>query len=319
MEEFNFEAPDIGQLPVLNVADLLEMWPQVLSTIIVVVVAMAVTWGVRWLFKPDNPWFDQDEDGYRSSAAVKGTLLGPLIVWICTWLIVVSMVWEANMSVVLASLSFVFLGVGFALRSIIGNFFAGLISLFDGAYTEGSLIQLSDGTIGFVRKVGWFSTDIQTHSKVVSVPNDNLKSEAIVNFDLKSGFRGEEVLIGIDDIRWGDNSLPENRRVNAENVGAIIDRVLGTGEFDLTHDRFGNSVEAIERADWSWHEIHGDAVVLAIRVWCATPLAYFRARGRCLKLVMEAFDQAGISYGYTTFLATKAWKSFKATEDPFLF
>lgn len=312
------ETPDLSgiDIPVLGVTDIVNYWPQLLSTLIILIVTLLLNAAIRWLFAKDNRWLDRDADGFRTPFAVKGSLLAPLALWAIAWFATLNVVWGANWTIVVASLSPVFLGVGFALRSVISNFFGGLISLFDGAYSEGNLIQVGND-IGFVTGIGWFSTTIQTHSKAVDVPNDVLKSSEIINYSKKPGFR-DSVIVAWDDARWGDLSLTDSQRVTADSIQAICDRLLGTGKFDVSHDRKGVPLERPEKADWSFESIHSDAITAEFRIWATDPLSWIKVRHQFLLDFMTLMDQEGISYGYTTYLGSKAGFVLKKPTDDFL-
>ncbi len=73
--------------------------------------------------------------------------------------------------------------VAMALQETLSNFFAGLYLLADRPIRAGDFIQLDSGQEGYILRVGWRSTSIQSLVKnLVVVPNATLAKAVITNF-----------------------------------------------------------------------------------------------------------------------------------------
>ncbi|MGA1055491.1 MAG: mechanosensitive ion channel family protein, partial [Pseudohongiellaceae bacterium] len=75
------------------------------------------------------------------------------------------------------------IGLGFGLQKISSNFVSGLILLFEKSIEEGDLLELEDGTYGFIRKASARFTLIETFDgKEVLVPNEDLITSRVTNW-----------------------------------------------------------------------------------------------------------------------------------------
>ncbi|HPD83397.1 MAG: mechanosensitive ion channel [Alphaproteobacteria bacterium] len=77
------------------------------------------------------------------------------------------------------------IGLGFGLQKIASNFVSGMILLLERAIKPGDLLELQDGTFGYVRKSSSRSTLIETvDGKEVIVPNEEFIVNQVVNWTL---------------------------------------------------------------------------------------------------------------------------------------
>jgi len=87
------------------------------------------------------------------------------------------------------------IGIGFGLQKITSNFISGLILLFEKSVEEGDLVELEDGTVGFVRHTGARYTLVETfESREIMIPNEDFITKRVTNWTF-SNSRGR---IGID-------------------------------------------------------------------------------------------------------------------------
>jgi MscS family membrane protein len=73
--------------------------------------------------------------------------------------------------------------LGFALKDILGNFFAGLVLLIDSPFRFGDVVILGDGNQAIIKKVGLRLTTLYVIDKHCDlyVPNNSIQSESILN------------------------------------------------------------------------------------------------------------------------------------------
>jgi small-conductance mechanosensitive channel len=89
-------------------------------------------------------------------------------------------------------------GIGFGLQKITSNFISGLILLFEKSVEEGDLIELNDGTVGFVRNTGARYTLVETFdSKDIMVPNEDFITNRVTNWTFKNSSARVETRISV--------------------------------------------------------------------------------------------------------------------------
>ncbi len=82
------------------------------------------------------------------------------------------------------------IGVGFGLQTLISNFVAGLIILFEKSLNVGDLIELQSGATGTVREINMRATRITTSDNVdILVPNSEFMSSKVMNWTLEDACR----------------------------------------------------------------------------------------------------------------------------------
>jgi small-conductance mechanosensitive channel len=79
------------------------------------------------------------------------------------------------------------IGLGFGLQKIASNFVSGLILLMERSLKPGDLIELEDGTFGYVRRSSSRATLIETiDGKEVLVPNEEFIIKQVINWTLSN-------------------------------------------------------------------------------------------------------------------------------------
>lgn len=95
------------------------------------------------------------------------------------------------------------IGIGIGLQKISSNFISGIIMLFEKAVQEGDLIELSDGTAGFVRRTGARYTLIETfESRDIMVPNEDFITDRVTNWTFSNTLGRIDINIGVS---YGSN------------------------------------------------------------------------------------------------------------------
>ena len=90
------------------------------------------------------------------------------------------------------------IGIGFGLQKITSNFISGIILLAEKSVEVDDLIELTDGTQGFVRHTGARYSLIETFDgKEVMVPNEDFITGRVVNWTLTSKKGRVEIQIGV--------------------------------------------------------------------------------------------------------------------------
>jgi len=90
------------------------------------------------------------------------------------------------------------IGLGFGLQKIASNFVSGLILLLERSIEEDDLIELTDGTSGFVRRTNARYILVETFDgKEVLIPNEDFITDRVTNWTLSSTKARVDVPIGV--------------------------------------------------------------------------------------------------------------------------
>jgi small-conductance mechanosensitive channel len=74
-------------------------------------------------------------------------------------------------------------GLGFGLQKIASNFISGIILLFEKSVEVGSMIELADGTVGFIRQTHARYTLLETQDgKEILIPNEEFISQRVISW-----------------------------------------------------------------------------------------------------------------------------------------
>lgn len=90
------------------------------------------------------------------------------------------------------------IGIGFGLQKVAANFVSGLILLFEKSMKIGDLIELNDGTSGFVKRMTSRYTLIEAHDgKEMIIPNEDFITSRVVNLTYSNNKSRGEILVGV--------------------------------------------------------------------------------------------------------------------------
>jgi small-conductance mechanosensitive channel len=90
------------------------------------------------------------------------------------------------------------IGVGFGLQKITSNFISGIILLFEKSIENDDLVELSDGTYGFIRHTGARYTLIETFDgKEIMIPNEDFITNRVTNWTFSNTNGRVEILLGV--------------------------------------------------------------------------------------------------------------------------
>jgi len=101
----------------------------------------------------------------------------------------------SNLALLLGALG---VGIGFGLQSMVANFFAGLIILFERHLKIGDFVELESGVAGEVREIRMRATRITTNDNIdILVPNSEFVSGRVTNWTLDEAYRRIRVPFGV--------------------------------------------------------------------------------------------------------------------------
>jgi small-conductance mechanosensitive channel len=89
-------------------------------------------------------------------------------------------------------------GIGFGLQTLISNFVAGLIILFEKSLKVSDFVELESGVTGEVREINMRSTLITTNDNIdILVPNSEFVGGRVINWTLREAHRRLRVPFGV--------------------------------------------------------------------------------------------------------------------------
>lgn len=90
------------------------------------------------------------------------------------------------------------IGVGFGLQKISSNFISGIILLFEKSIEDDDLVELADGTVGFIRRTGARYTLLETHDgKEMMIPNEDFITSHVTNWTYSNTKGRIDIHIGV--------------------------------------------------------------------------------------------------------------------------
>lgn len=89
-------------------------------------------------------------------------------------------------------------GIGFGLQTLISNFVAGLIILFEKSLKVGDFVELESGVTGEVRDINMRSTLVTTNDNIdILVPNSEFVGSRVINWTLRDAYRRAHISFGV--------------------------------------------------------------------------------------------------------------------------
>ena len=90
------------------------------------------------------------------------------------------------------------IGIGFGLQTLVSNFVAGLIILFEKSMKVGDFVELESGVTGEVLEINMRSTLVTTNDNIdILVPNSEFVSKSVINWTMRDAYRRLRVPFGV--------------------------------------------------------------------------------------------------------------------------
>ncbi|MDD9978240.1 MAG: mechanosensitive ion channel [Boseongicola sp.] len=90
------------------------------------------------------------------------------------------------------------IGIGFGLQKIAANFISGLILLVEKSVEQGDLVELSNGTFGYVRHMGARYLLVESFDgKEIMIPNEDFITTSVTNWTYSNSRARVEITIGV--------------------------------------------------------------------------------------------------------------------------
>ncbi len=174
-----------------------------------------------------------------------------------------------NFTAVIGALS---LGIGFALKDIIGNFFAGIIMLSQDRVKLGDLIKVGD-LIGTIVSIDTRATVLQAiDGTEVVIPNQSMLNETLISFSTNP-FRRIELIVGVDY----NTDLP----MVTSLIKGIVDKnkdIVPKPEPLVLVDEFGDS-----------------SINIKVLFWIESTKNWMKIRSNLANRIKKTFNELGIN------------------------
>lgn len=186
---------------------------KVMMAVIIVLATILILRIVRRMFKRLVTLGRLDAAGYWSVYQIVRYLV---------WVIVTILILDTagiEVSVLLASMAALLIGVGFGIQYIFGDIVSGIVILFEKNIKIGDVLELDDHTVGKVLEIGLRTSKIITRDDIIMIiPNSKFVNDRIINWsnmDSKTRFSvGVGVAYG-SDVQLVSRLLLEAARENA--------------------------------------------------------------------------------------------------------
>ena len=116
------------------------------------------------------------------------------------------------------------LGIGFGLQKGVSNLFSGMLLLMDRSIEPGDVLEMTDGTFGWVQHMGARYTEVVTRdNKSFLIPNEDFITQQVVNWSHGNTLIRVEVQFGVD---YAHNPH-EIKKIAEEAAMGADDRICG--------------------------------------------------------------------------------------------
>ena len=175
-----------------------------------------------------------------------------------------------NFTAVLGALS---LGIGFALKDIIGNFISGVIMLSQNRINIGDFIKVGEKVMGTIVNIDTRATILQAiDGTEIVIPNQTMLGETLTSYTTNP-FRRVEIPIGVD------------YKTDLASATSLIKAILDKEEKIVVKPAPNVIVK----------DFGESAIDLSVRFWVETGTGWMRIKSNVIHKIKKAFDEAGIN------------------------
>jgi len=179
--------------------------------------------------------------------------------------------------------------IGIILAPLVGNFINGVFILADQPFEIGDMIELENGTTGFVEDITIRYTKIFTlDNTFLVVPNGTMRERDVTNYSAED----ERTRRTIDVLVTYESDISEGRRLierAARDCEAVID---GGPDIRVGVARYTAS------PDCRLHEFGDDGVLLRLRYWVKKPYKLAKVQSDVNTRIRERLTDADVEMAY---------------------
>ena len=146
----------------------------------------------KWIYKISTKWPNMSQMSLKLSANV-----GYYLIVLITFMIAMSSLGidMSSISLIAGALS---IGIGFGLQTVVSNFIAGIILMFERTIRIGDIIEINNLITGTVSDIRIRSTTIKTFDNIdIVVPNSSFIQNNVINWTLDDATRRLHIPFGV--------------------------------------------------------------------------------------------------------------------------
>src|SRR6056297_568911 len=179
--------------------------------------------------------------------------------------------------------------IGIILAPLVGNFINGVFILADQPFEIGDMIELEDGTAGFVEDITIRYTKIFTvDNTFLVVPNGTMRERDVTNLSAED----ERTRRSIDVLVTYESDVPQARRIierAARDCDAVID---GGPDIRIGVARY------MAGPDCRLHEFGDNGILLRLRYWVKKPYKLAKVQSDVNTRIRERLADADVEMAY---------------------
>ena len=146
----------------------------------------------RWIYKLSSKWPNMSQMSLKLTANVGYYLIVFITIMISMSSLGIDM---SSISLIAGALS---IGIGFGLQTVVSNFIAGIILMFERTIRIGDIIEISDVLKGTVADIRIRSTTIKTFDNIdIVIPNSSFIQNNVINWTLDDATRRMHIPFGV--------------------------------------------------------------------------------------------------------------------------
>lgn len=174
-----------------------------------------------------------------------------------------------NFTAVIGALS---LGIGFALKDIIGNFISGVIMLSQNRVNIGDFIKVKD-ILGTIVSIDTRATILQAiDGTEIVIPNQTMLGETLISYTTNP-FRRVEIKVGVD------------YKTDLPMVTSLVKAILEKDENVVVKPRPSVLVDGFGES----------SIDLVIRFWVESSSNWLKTKSNMTHKIKQAFDEVGVN------------------------
>ncbi len=178
-----------------------------------------------------------------------------LIIKYFIWVIIIIVILDTlglKVSILLASVAALLVGVGLGLQQLFNDLASGIIILIERSLKIGDVIQLDDGTVGHAISIGLRTSMIKSRDDIIMIiPNSKLVNNKIINWSHMEKNTRFNIDVGVaygSDVKLVEKALlscaTKHKKISSKPAPFV--RFLNFGDFSLDFQLFFWSAETFE-------------------------------------------------------------------------
>jgi len=254
------------------VSQYLKNWQQLETAVVILIVAWMLGSLVREIIDAYlAPYVERTDNDFDERLLYLLDLTAAYVIYVLG-LVVALHTLGIQISALIASLGIAGLAVALAAKTILSNFFGGVILTMDRYIQPGHRVRIGEW-IGDVEEITLYKTTVRTRDNLlVSIPNDVLMNETTINYDLPESLTRTELTVGVA------------YETDLDHATEVILEILD--DIDVISEQ--------RKPEVNIHSLGDSAITLKILVWQDAPTAQRRTRDEIYRRIIHRFREEKI-------------------------